>query len=130
MKSPFLLPLSIASALAAFALLLAKTGMRAEAVDALAAALIAGVGGTVGLLPILVGRPADQGFALQLALGGTVLHLLSAAAIAISLIATGTFAGDGRFGFWLIGGYWMSLFVTVAQLRRIVLTTPNAKAES
>jgi hypothetical protein len=80
-------------------------------------------------VPIILSRPSDQALAFQFALAGTVLHMLLALALGVTLMATNMVQHDNRLGFWLVGGYWVSLFVTIGQLRRLVLAAPLAKAE-
>jgi hypothetical protein len=129
MKALFIIPLFTAAVIGVVAAGLAVAGVRFSPADPLCAGIIAAVTGIVAMMPIILGRPSDQALAFQFALFGTVMHMLLALALGVTLMATNMVQHDNRLGFWLVGGYWVSLFVTVGQLRRLVLAAPLAKAE-
>jgi hypothetical protein len=129
MKSLLIIPLITLPVLAAVAAGLSAMGVRVMAADPLCAGIVAAGSGMIAMAPMLIGRPPDQALGFQLALFGTVLQMLLCMAIGVTIIATNAVPHDGRLGFWLIGGYWVSLFVTIAELRRLVLAAPLAKAE-
>jgi hypothetical protein len=129
MKTLLIIPLFTAVAIGILAAGLAVVGVRFSPIDPMCAGVIAALAGMFGAMPIILARPSDQMFAAQLALAGTVLHMLLALAMGVTLIATSVVPHDNRLAFWLVGGYWVSLFVTIWQLRRLVLAAPLAKAE-
>jgi hypothetical protein len=129
MKALLVIPLLTAACLAIAAVALSIAGIRVHMAGPVETGIIAATAGMIGIVPIVWKRPRDQAAAVQLALAGTVLHLMSAVAMGLTLLATHVVADHRRLGFWLVGGYWISLFVTVDQLRRLVYAAPIAKAE-
>ena len=129
MRALLIIPLFTVGALAIAAIILAASGVHVNKLDPLAAAIVGAVAGVLGVAPILWLRPRDQTSAVPPALIGTVLHMASAMAMGIALLASGAVGDRARLGYWLLGGYWVSLIVTVVQLRRLVLAAPIAKAE-
>ena len=102
---------------------LAVFGVRMSPVDPITAGAIAIAAGTIGLLPILAGGRKDPVGAFQLAFAGTVLHLLTAVALAAIAVAIHLVAIQIPFMCWLMAAYWVSLIALVWQLRRLLLTT-------
>src|ERR1700729_194793 len=123
MKSLLLMLLVVATVLAVPTLVLMTCGVRINPIDSLTAGAIAAAAGAIGLLPILVGRRKDPVGIFQLALVGTVLHLLSAVALAATAVAIHLVMVRMPFMCWLLVGYWASLITLVWQLRRLLLTT-------
>ncbi|HEX4123339.1 MAG TPA: hypothetical protein VHY37_01330 [Tepidisphaeraceae bacterium] len=129
MKSLLIIPLYTTVALVLVAIVLAGVGVRVHPADPLCAAAIAAIAGVIGVAPVVLRRPNDQAEAVPLALAGTVLHLLSAAVMGVSLLASKWIGDHSRTGYWLLGSYGISLVVTIGQLRRSILAAPIAKAE-
>lgn len=129
MKSLLIIPLVTSAAIAVVAVGLLCAGVRFNPGEPIAAGIMAAAAGMLAVVPIIWGRPGDQAFAFQLALAGTVLQMFAAVAMSVTLIATNMITHDHSLGYWLVGGYWISLFVTIGQLRRLVLAAPVAKAE-
>ncbi len=121
MKSLLLMILVVATVLGAAASALTTFGARINAIDPLAAGAIAAAAGLMGLVPILVGRRRDPVGIFQLALVGTVLHLLTAIASTAAAVAIHLVAVRMPFMSWLLVGYWTSLIALVWQLRRLLL---------
>ena len=72
------------------------------------------------MAPILRSGRKDPVSIVQMALVGTVVHLVAAAVLGIALIVTHAVDARGAFAFWLLGGYWVSLMALVWQLRRLL----------
>jgi hypothetical protein len=123
MKALFIMPLVVAAVLIAASSALAVFGVRTNPINLVAAGAIAIAAGTVGLLPILAGGRKDPVGAFQLAFAGTVLHLLTAVALAAVAVAIRLVAVQIPFMCWLMAAYWISLITLVWQLRRLLLTT-------
>jgi hypothetical protein len=123
MKALFLMPVIVAAVLLAAYSALAIFGVRISPIDPTTAGAIGIAAGTIGLLPILAGGRKDPVGAFQLAFAGTVLHLLSAVALAAAAVAILLVAIQIPFMCWLMAAYWVSLITLVWQLRRLLLTT-------
>lgn len=123
MKALFLMSLVVAAVLIAASSALAIFGVRTNPIDLVAAGAIGIAAGTIGLLPILAGGRKDPVGAFQLAFAGTVLHLLTAVALAAIAVAIHLVAVQIPFMCWLMAAYWTSLIALVWQLRRLLLTT-------
>jgi hypothetical protein len=123
MKSLLLMILVIAAVVAVATLPLAIFGVRFSPLDPITAGVIAAVAGIFGLIPILATVRKDPVGIFQLALIGTVIHLVSAIALAAIAVATHIAAVRMPFMSLLIIGYWASLITLVWQLRRLLLTT-------
>jgi hypothetical protein len=121
MKSMVLIPLAVAGCVGGIALVLWLAGVRFNLLDPLNAAVVTAIAATIGIIPILVVRQTDPASIVQLALAGTVLHMLCTAALVLGLVGTHLADFHGAFIFWLLGAFWMSLAILVWQLRRVIL---------
>ena len=73
----------------------------------------------------------DPSSVLQMALVGTVLHLLAQIALGTTLYATHAVDLHGNFVFWLLGEYWLSLIALIWQLKRMISSViPEAKVHN
>jgi len=123
MKTVFIMPLVVATFFAVATVVLAICGVRIGMGEPLTACVISAGAGVLGLVPILAGRRKDAVGVIQLALVGTVLHLVGAVGLAGAAIAAHLVAGRMSFVSWLLAGYWASLITLVWQLRRLFVTT-------
>jgi hypothetical protein len=121
MKALFIIPGIVAIFFSVTAVSLALTGMRINPIEPITAGIIAAAAGMLGAIPTLASKRKDLVGVVQLALVGTVLHLLGAVALAGVAIATHLVAGRMPFMYWLLTGYWVSLVALVWQLRRALL---------
>ncbi len=122
------IPLLVAVSLAAVALAMTTAGAKIKLADPLAAGFVAAAAGVMGVAPIVRAGRKDAMTSFQFALVGTVLHMVGAIGLTVFLVGTGAIDGHGAFGYWLVGGYWISLLGLVWQLRRmIVAAVPAAK---
>jgi hypothetical protein len=121
MKALFIIPVVVASFFAVAAASLALTGVHINPLEPITAAVICAAAGIAGMLPTAPGKRKDLVGAVQLALIGTVLHLLAAVALAGIAIAAHLVTGRMPFMYWLLAGYWVSLVALVWQLRRALL---------
>jgi hypothetical protein len=121
MKSLTLIPLATIAFFAIVAALFMACGIRIHAIDPLAAGVISAAAGIMGIFPIAVSKRKDPIGIFQLALVGTVLHLIGA--VALTATAMATHLVSARFGFmsWLLAGYWLSLIILIWQLRQRLL---------
>ncbi len=130
LKSIASIPLSIAAIFAAVVWSCRLSGAHVQLAGPVCAGLVAVAAGIAGFAPTLRARPQ----ALQLlhaGLFGTVLHLLAFIGLTIALIATRTVDPHGRFLFWILGGYWISLLNLVWLSRRwVVEAAQMAKAQN
>lgn len=109
--------------------LLTACGVRVHPTEPVAACIIAVGAGLAGMLPIVLGHRTDPVGIFQLALIGTVLHLLASVALAGIALAAHLVAIKTTFTFWLMAGYFLSLIALVWQLRRVLyISTGLAKA--
>jgi hypothetical protein len=113
--------LIVAAVAASIALGLHFSGLRLSSGHALAAGLIAAVASTLALVPVQRYTGTDAMVIVQLALVGTVLHLIVAALLAVAGASLHLVSFHGAFIFWLLGAYWFSLVVLVWQLRKIII---------
>jgi hypothetical protein len=121
MKALFVIPATVAICFAMVAVSLGLTGTRINPIEPVTAGFICAAAGTVGVLPTLKSKRKDLVGVVQLALVGTVLHLLAAVALTGAAIATHLVVGRMPFMYWLLAGYWVSLIALVWQLRRALL---------
>jgi len=121
MKPLVLIPLTTAALFAVVFALLAVLGLQIRTVDPLAAGAISAGAGIVGILPIAVSKRKDPVGIFQLALIGTVLHLVGAIALTAAAIAAHLVAAKAGFLYWLLAGYWVSLIILIWQLRHRLL---------
>jgi ABC-type cobalamin transport system permease subunit len=126
MKSLIIIPLIVFAAMAIAVIMLSTAGLRFKLADPVLAGGVAATAGIVGFLPILRARHKDAVSVVQLALIGTILHLLCSVALGIALIASHTVDIHGRFIYWFLGAYWASLVALVGQLRRSILALTAA----
>jgi hypothetical protein len=96
--------------------------------DPIVAALVSIAAGLAGMLPIAASRRNDPVGIFQLALVGTVLHLVASVAFAGAALATHIVGIQMTFMGWLLAGYCVSLTALVWQLRRVLFTTLGIKA--
>jgi len=125
MKSLLVIPLAVAAVFGVAIVVLSLMGMAIKPADPIVAGAIATVAGMTGLLPILKGRGRDVVLVVQLALAGTVIHLVIQVGLAVAIIA-GHINHDPALPYWLLGGYWISLVALIWQLRRMILLFTNA----
>jgi hypothetical protein len=124
MKTLLVIPITIAAVFGIAATALVIAGFSVKPADPLLAGAIGSAAGILGILPALRSRGKDPVAAIQSALAGTVLHLLTQAILAIAIIASHSVQSHA-FPYWLLGGYWTSLVVLIWQLRRIILGIAN-----
>jgi hypothetical protein len=120
MKMLLLIPVAVATALAAAAGLGRMIGMAPSGRDLLAAACVSILAAELALLPAWVLRRAEPVTLAQAALGGTVLHLLLMIALSAAVMAAKIVDPHGPFVYWLMGAYWASLGMLVWGLIGIV----------
>lgn len=121
MKSMVFIPAVIAGCIGSAALLLWAVGVRFSPLDPINAGAITAIAAMIAILPVVRTRQTDPAAIIQLALLGTVLHLLCTAVQAGGLIALHLVNFHGPFIFWLLGAFWVSLAILVWQLRRVIL---------
>jgi hypothetical protein len=113
-------------ALAAIALL--SMHRPVHPIEPLAAAAIGAISGSLGILPLIRSGRRDPVSVLQMAMVGTVLHLLSQIVLAGAVVATHAVNIHGSFLFWLMAEYWVSLIALISQLRKLILSAiPSVK---
>jgi hypothetical protein len=121
MKSLILIPVITAAFFAIATALLAASGVRIHPADPLAAGAISAGAGILGILPIAVSKRKDAVGIFQLALVGTVLHLVAAVALTTAAMAAHLVTAKLGFMYWLLAGYWLSLILLIWQLRHRLL---------
>jgi hypothetical protein len=121
MKSLLVMLLLVTAALAATTFTLAIFSVRFSPLDPFTAGVVTVAAGALGLVPILFGGRNDPVGVFQLALIGTVLHLISAVALAAAAVVSQIVAVRMPFMSLLIVGYWTSLITLVWQLRRLLM---------
>jgi hypothetical protein len=122
MKSLLAIPLFVIVLVALTWSILAAAGTRVNPAEPITAAVACSAAGLLGLLPLLKHRRHDLTAVLQMALIGTIVHLLAASALAGAAIAAHLVDARLSFVFWLLGAYWISLITLVVQLRKLILT--------
>jgi hypothetical protein len=128
-KSLLLMLLGIAGVIALMSAVLVVAHFHINPIEPISAAFIGMASAAIALIPILRGQHRDMVGVLQLAMIGTVLHLVTQVALATGMFLTHTVTPRGPFLMWLLAEYWISLICLVWQLRRILLSiTPVAKA--
>jgi hypothetical protein len=130
MKAMALIPLVVVGCVGGAALMFKLSGLRLNLTDPIFAAAVAATAATIGILPILRTRQTDPAGIIQLALIGTVLHILGTIVLAGALIAAHIETVNGPFVYWLLGAYWISLIILVWQLRLAVLHLTNHLANN
>jgi hypothetical protein len=66
---------------------------------------------------------------MQMAMAGTVIHLVTQVALIAGMFFTHTIGIHASALGWLVGQYWVSLIALIWQLRRMILeSAPAAKA--
>ena len=101
-------------------------GIAVPVIDPINAAVLAVIATIVGLLPLTFSRGADLVTLTQRALVGTVLHVLIAVAMAVTIIATHSGSDTRQLIFWVFGGYLISLLLVVFQSRRLLVAAMAA----
>jgi hypothetical protein len=130
MKALVVIPILIAASLLLPAVLLLALGVHIHPAEPFAAVLISIGAALAGILPIAVSRRTDPVGVFQLALVGTVLHLVSAVALFGVALAVHAISYETTFVYWLLAGYCVSLAALVWQLRQVLLNTVGiAKAQ-
>jgi hypothetical protein len=123
MKPLILISLITAAFFASATALLVVCGVRIHLSDPLTAGAIAIGAGVIGIIPIIVSTRKDAVGVFQLALAGTVLHLVGAVALTVAAMLTHLASAKLDFMYWLLAGYWVSLVLLLWQLRRRLLAT-------
>jgi hypothetical protein len=127
MKSLLMIPMIVALALGAVAGALSIADIHFALHDPLTAAAITAAAGMAGLIPILRTHRKDAVAKFQMAMAGTVLHMAISIGLTVAVVASGTINGRGAFGYWLLGGYWVSLLTLIWQLRRLIVSAAKAQ---
>jgi hypothetical protein len=123
MKPLVVISLVVASFFILMTGLLLVAGVHIHLNNPLAAALISIGAGLAGIAPIAASRRDDPVGVFQLALVGTVLHMVAAIAFSGAALAIHAVAIELNFTYWLLAGYFVSLVALVWQLRRVLFTT-------
>ncbi|HUB24403.1 MAG TPA: hypothetical protein VL992_03160 [Tepidisphaeraceae bacterium] len=113
MKTLILIPIVVASALAAAAGLCRLAGVPLHGRDLLLAAGVAVVAAEAGMIPAILLRRSDPELRAQAALGGTVVHMLLTILIATAVMVARVVEPATPFVVWLTGAYWLSLGLLV-----------------
>ena len=121
MKPLILIPLITAAFFAAGTALLMSCGVHIHTIDPLAAGVICAGAGILGVIPIAVSKRKDAVGIFQLALIGTVLHLVGAVGLTTAAMAAHLVSAKLGFMYWLLAGYWISLILLIWQLRHRLL---------
>jgi hypothetical protein len=106
----------------------AAFGVHFRMTDPLTAAVVSVGAGMAGILPIAGFRRSDPVGVFQLALIGTVLHLVTSVALAGAALGIHIVGIQMTFMCWLLAGYCVSLVALVWQLRRVLFSTLGIKA--
>lgn len=122
MKSLLLIPSITTGFCALFAAVLLACGVRVNPLDPLTAAIACSAAGVIGIFPMLAAKRKDAVGIFQLALVGTVLHLLSAIGLIGAAFAAHIVSARMGFVYWALAGYWISLITLLWQLRRLLFT--------
>jgi len=121
MKSMVLIPLAVLACVGVPALILWFLHVRFSPLDPIDAAVITAIAASIGILPLLRTAQTDPTAIVQIALIGTILHLMCTAALSIAVVTLNLANFRGPFIFWLLGAFWVSLAILVRQLRRVML---------
>jgi hypothetical protein len=128
LKSSAIILLSVTGPVAVVALLLMLVGVRISPIEPVAAIGIGMISGYLGILPLARSGRRDPSSVIQMALVGTVLHLLTQIVLGTALYATHLVDMHGNFVYWLLGEYWLSLIALIWQLKRMIASAiPEAK---
>jgi|SRR5579872_6085282 len=131
MKSLILIPLITAAFFAAAVALVMACGAKINPLNPMTAAGISIIAGILGILPIVSANRKDAVGIFQLALVGTVIHLVSAVALTAAAMFANIVAAKMGFMYWLLAGYWVSLILLLWQLRhRLLAAIELAKGPS
>jgi hypothetical protein len=103
-------------------------GVQVRPVDVVAGAVVSIGAGLAGILPTVAFRRSDPVGVFQLALIGTVVHLVTSIGLAGAAVATHLVGTQMNSVSWLLGGYCVSLVALVWQLRRVLYSTLGLKA--
>jgi hypothetical protein len=127
MKTLTLIPLLVAAALGAVAVLCRLGGVSVHGKEAILAGVISAMAGEAALVPSFVLRRSDATQYAQAALGGTVLHLILTILMAVVVIGAGTGAAKEPFVYWLIAAYWTTLAALVWAMVSMMPVKANGK---
>ena len=109
MKTLFAIPVIVGTALLIAASICRIIGVPPHARELVDAAIIAVVAAEAGLVPsLLIGRQEPSTKA-QVALGGTVVHLILTIFMAVAVMTAKVVESSETFVFWLTAAYWASL---------------------
>ena len=78
-------------------------------------------------VPILLSRGSNQAGVAQAGLIGSLIHLLACSVIGGALIIFKPLRLEPAFVYWLLGLYWLTLFVLAAGYVRAVKSAPIAR---
>ena len=106
----------------------AASGVHFRLADPVTAAVVSVGAGLAGILPIAGFRRSDPVGVFQIALIGTVLHLVTSVALAGAALGIHIVGIQMTFMCWLLAGYCVSLVALVWQLRRVLFSTLGIKA--
>lgn len=116
MKAMLIIPITVLGALAAAAGMCVLAGVQPHGRDLLLAAIVAIAAAEVGLAPMLLLRSTEPTTRAQVALGGTVAHMLITILLAAAVMVGRVVEPATPFVLWLIGAYWISLALLVKTL--------------
>ena len=122
------IPVIVAVAFSAIVALLRSCGVAVQMVDPVTAGGIAVIAGMIGA-SVPLRYQGDAAGALNAGLLGTVLHLVASIVLTIAAVSLHVVDGHGRFLFWVMGGYWISI-LTLVWLARRVVTAKAMKAQN
>jgi len=113
MKTLFLIPSVVGAVLAAAAGICRMVGLAPHERDLIAAAVIVVIAAEAAMVPAWLARRTEPATRAQVALGGTVLHLLLTIMLAAAIMVSRVVEPNGSFALWLTGAYWLSLGMLV-----------------
>lgn len=127
MKTLTLIPLTVAAALGAVAVLCRLGAWHVHGKEALLAGVISVMAAEAAVLPAWTLRRSDPALFAQAALGGTVLHLILTILLAAVAIAANIGLAHEPFVYWLIAAYWVTLAALVWALLSFLPGKTNGK---
>ncbi len=113
------IPLVILAAFSAAMGLLHLMGIHVNLTNPITAGTITGFAGMVGASIPLRSR-GDAAATLNAALAGTVVHMVLCIGLTMAAVLFHAVDKHGKFMFWLLGGYWISIFTLIWLARRVV----------
>ncbi|MGH7214019.1 MAG: hypothetical protein ACREIT_04590 [Tepidisphaeraceae bacterium] len=93
--------------------------------EVLMAGAVAVAGAELAVLPLLLVRGATQAPVAQAGLVCTMVHLFVCLGAGAGVYLTGTTGVGGRFLFWLMGLYWLTLATLSTTIIRAVRRAPH-----